>query len=243
MKVGLIGFGRLGSFLAKYLAADTDLYVHDINPQNRRIKALGATPASLEEIAGCRMILMMVPMSELEKTCQSLAPYLGKDNLVVDVCSVKTKPVEIMQKTLPEDCQILGTHPMFGPDSAALTLFGSKIVLTPVRIEDHLFQGIANYLRSHGLKVIEASAEEHDRQISRSLLLTHLIGRTLMSFGAEEQEIDTKGYRRLMKILGVVENDSWQLFEDMNALNPYAKETRDLFVEHMKDIISKVEND
>ena len=64
-----------------------------------------------------------------------------------------------------------------------------------------------------------------------------------MSFGAEEQEIDTKGYRRLMKILGVVENDKLALFEDMNSQNPYARETRELFVDHMQQIIQKVEND
>ena len=104
----------LGSFFAKFISSDADLLVHDINPQSRRIKALGATPASLEEIATCKIILLMVPISELSKTCKKLAPHLGKENLVVDVCSVKEKPVQTMLDTLPKDCQILGTHPMFG---------------------------------------------------------------------------------------------------------------------------------
>ena len=44
-----------------------------------------------------------------------------------------------------------------------------------------------------------------------------------------------------MKILGTVENDSWQLFEDMNQFNPYAKEVRESFVTSLKNIIKRLE--
>jgi len=44
-----------------------------------------------------------------------------------------------------------------------------------------------------------------------------------------------------MKILETVENDSWQLFLDMNKYNPYAKVTRDRFLKSMNDINSKVD--
>ena len=56
-----------------------------------------------------------------------------------------------------------------------------------------------------------------------------------MDFGAEPIDIDTKGYRRLMKILITVQNDTWQLFEDMNRYNPYAKETRVEFINSLID--------
>jgi prephenate dehydrogenase len=39
---------------------------------------------------------------------------------LVDVTSVKVKPLEIIEKYFPKDkFQILGTHPMFGPQSGA----------------------------------------------------------------------------------------------------------------------------
>jgi len=53
--------------------------------------------------------------------------------------------------------------------------------------------------------VIETSAFEHDRQIAVSLGLTHFIGRALAETEARPQDIDTEGYRRLLKILEVVE--------------------------------------
>ena len=59
-----------------------------------------------------------------------------------------------------------------------------------------------------------------------------------MDFRAKDMLIDTKGHRRLMKILQTVENDSWQLFYDMNHYNPYSKEVLTDF----KDCLNKIHN-
>ncbi len=240
VKIGLIGFGRLGRLIAKNLAQDADLYIYDTFDYSDEIKELGAQSVDLKTVCNCPIVIPFVPMSELEELLKQMAPYLKKDSLVIDVCSVKTMPVQWMKEYLPEEVSILGTHPMFGPDSAKDTLFGCKIVLCPIRIKEDIYQGIKSYLETHGLKVIEAAPEEHDKQIAHSLLLTHFIGRSLMDFEAKSLPIDTKGYRRLMKILETVENDSWQLFEDMNRYNPYAKETRDNFLASMSSISQKV---
>ena len=240
MKVGMIGFGRLGKLIAKNLSQDADLVIFDIEDHKREISALGATPGSLKEVCQCPIVIPFVPMSALENLLKEMAPLLQENALVIDVCSVKSKPVEWMKTILPESVQILGTHPMFGPDSARNTLFGCKIVLCPVRIKEETTREIRAYLETHGLKVIEATPEDHDKQIAHSLLLTHFIGRSLMEFEAKSLEIDTKGYRRLMKILETVENDTWQLFEDMNRYNPYADETRNDFIQSLTTIDEKV---
>lgn len=129
---------------------------------------------------------------------------------------------------------------MFGPDSAAQTLWGSKIVLTPIRISTSLLLKVSQYLQAHGLKVIKASAKKHDQDIAKTLILTHLIGRTLLEMGAGPKEIDTKGYRRLMKILETVENDSWQLFCDMNNYNSYAKKLQIDFKKSYQKVCKKI---
>lgn len=240
MKVGFIGFGRLGKLIAQKLGQDADLLIYDINDFSKEIKELGATPASLEEVCQCPAIIPFVPMSALKDLLEEMTKHIRPDALVIDVCSVKSEPVKWMKAKLPQSVSLLGTHPMFGPDSAKNTLYGSKIVLCPVRIDPTVLKNISAYLEGHGLKVIEATPEDHDKQIAHSLLLTHFIGRTLMDFGAESLDIDTKGYRRLMKILETVENDSWQLFEDMNKYNPYADETRADFIKSLDNINKKV---
>lgn len=237
MKVGLIGFGRLGRLAAKNLSQDCDLLVYDKTLAEDEVKAINAQASTLAEVCQCPIILPIVPISQLQELLKEMTPLLKNSNaLVVDVCSVKKLPITWMKQILPEHISILGTHPMFGPDSAMKSLYGHKIVLCPERVEDSVVHNIKNYLESNGLKVIVTSAQEHDQQVASSLLLTHFIGRTLIDFGASDLSIDTKGYRRLMKILETVENDTWQLFEDMNNYNPYADELRERFIQSMGKI-------
>ncbi|GAB4009948.1 MAG: prephenate dehydrogenase/arogenate dehydrogenase family protein [Bdellovibrio sp.] len=240
MKIGIIGFGRLGKLAAQNLAQDSDLSVFDIKGLEAEIKAVGAKARPLAEVAASDIVLPIVPISELKATLNSIKNYIKPGALVIDVCSVKEAPVQWMKEILPSHCEILGTHPMFGPDSAKLTLYGSKIVLCPVRINEEKLKNIDNYLQTHGLHTITCTPTEHDKQIAHSLILTHFVGRGLVEFGASDLEIDTKGYRRLMKILETVVNDSWQLFEDMNHYNKYAKEMREQFIKSLQTIDHKV---
>lgn len=240
MKIGIIGFGRLGSLISRNLAQDFDVYVYDRVDHSEAIIGIGAKVSTLAEVCACPVVIPFVPISEFESVVKQMASHLSDETLVVDVCSVKKYPVQIMQEQLPEGTQILGTHPMFGPDSASDTLYGNKIVLCPVRIKENKLEQIKNYLERFGLKVIQATPDEHDKQISSSLLLTHFIGRTLMEFGAGPLEIDTKGHRRLMKILETVENDTWQLFNDMNHYNPFAQETISKFIDSFNKIYERV---
>lgn len=240
MKVGLIGFGRLGKLATRNLAKDTTLYVYDQVSDDSAIQRLGAKAASLKECCECPIVLLMVPISELKNLLEEMSPFIKENTLVVDVCSVKSYPIQWMEESLPSNTYLLGTHPMFGPDSAESSLYGHKIVLCPKRIEKEQLEQIKGYLEGHGLKVIIETAEEHDKQVAQSLLLTHFIGRTLIDFKASELAIDTKGHRRLMKILQTVENDSWQLFLDMNKYNPFAKEIRENFMSSMSKINSSV---
>jgi prephenate dehydrogenase len=146
-----------------------------------------------------------------------------------------------MQSLLPSTVSILPTHPMFGPDSAATSLTGCKIVLCPGRVDPLRFARIKTWLTGKGLIVIETTPEDHDRKISISLTLTHFIGRSLAEFGATEQDIDTEGYKRLMHILGVVQHDTWQLFRDMNDYNPYARQHRMDFMRAMAAIHERLD--
>jgi prephenate dehydrogenase len=146
-----------------------------------------------------------------------------------------------MKKSLPETVSILATHPIFGPDSAADSLKGRKIFLSPIRIEKKQYQKIKTYLTSKELVLIESTPEDHDEQIAISLALTHFIGRSLSEFGAARLNIDSEGYKRLLHILDVVEHDTWQLFYDMHRYNPYAKEKRAAFMRAMQKIDERLE--
>jgi prephenate dehydrogenase len=239
--IGIIGFGRFGELAARYLARDNRVVVFDSGGKGARIEAVGARAADLASTCAQEMVLLCVPISHMQTQLKTIAPLLTPGTVVIDVCSVKVYPVKWMTELLPAEVQILPTHPMFGPDSAAKSLAGAKIVLCRDRISAANYDKVAGWLKAQELVVIEATPEEHDRQIAVTLALTHFIGRSLSAFGAEKLPIDTEGYKRLMHILDVVENDTWQLFQDMHRYNPFAAEERTRFMEAMQYINERLE--
>ncbi|MBE9544370.1 MAG: prephenate dehydrogenase/arogenate dehydrogenase family protein [Proteobacteria bacterium] len=239
--IGIIGFGRFGKLVSHYLARDLEVFVYTRSDRSSEIVRTGAHPASLESVCQQDIVIPCVPISTFRDNLKSIAPLLKPDALVIDVCSVKVHPVQWMLEELPDSVSILATHPMFGPDSAADSLKDRKICLCKVRVPEKQYHKIKSYLASKGLIVIEASAREHDEQIATSLSLIHLIGRTLAECGAVPLEIDTEGHKRLLRILEVVERDTWQLFLDMHRYNPYARKKRIEFMDTMQDINARLE--
>ena len=235
--IGLIGYGRFGRLTVKNMATDFDVLVHTRNREkDRDIAEAGGRPVTLEEACGQKLIIICVPISAMQTTLKQIAPLLRPDAIVADVCSVKVYPARWMRDLLPASVDILATHPMFGPDSAAVSVAGHKIVLCPERIAPQRYLKVKQWLQKKGVVLIETTPDEHDRKIAVSLALTHFIGRSLAEFGATPLDIDTEGYKRLLHVLGVVKNDSWQLFEDMHRYNPYAQDKRRAFQKAMASI-------
>lgn len=239
-EIGIIGFGRFGRLLVKCLSEDFKVYAFDKENKRQEIKEAGATPASLEEVSEKDIIIPSVPISEFENVLNEIKMLVREGSLVVDVCSVKEHPARVMRNILPKHVQILATHPLFGPDSAPDTLEGQKIVLCRERIADSLYEKVKSFLSKKGLIIIETTPKKHDEEIVKSLVLPHFIGRCFIDMGLIDLEIDTECYRRLMKILEVVKNDKWQLFEDMNRYNRFSRGIREKFMESLHKLDSEL---
>ena len=88
MKVGIIGFGRLGELLTGYLSQDSTVYVYDKKEKSQAIKDAGGIPASLKEVCQSPLVLPMVPISSFESVILEIKDLLEPETLVIDVCSV-----------------------------------------------------------------------------------------------------------------------------------------------------------
>ena len=234
MTVGLIGFGRIGRLLARHFSTDVEIFIHDLNLDARAVRAARAKPATLAQACAQDVVVLCVPIAAFEGLARRIKTLLRPDALVVDVCSVKEHPVRAMKRHLPKSVSLLATHPNFGPDSAAASLQGRKIVLCRVRMKDADYRRVKRALKLKGLDVVEMTPREHDRRMASSLVLTHFIGRSLIAYGAKPTGVDTEGYKRLLRILETVQNDSWELFEDMNHYNAFAAPMRRRFLAAMR---------
>lgn len=232
MKIGLVGNGRLGALLAHYFRRRHDVKVYDARPDKSR--------ASLAQVCAQDVVIPCVPIAAFENVIEKIAPLLKPGALVVDVCSVMEHPVLVMKKRLPKTVQILATHPNFGPDSASESMAGRKMIVCPVRVKGPLWPAFRRALEAYGLVLVELTPAAHDKKAAESLVLTHFIGRSLIGLGSKPTGIDTEGYKRLLRILQTVQNDSWQLFEDMNRYNAYAAPMRKRLLRVMKDLDRKV---
>jgi len=226
VKIGIIGFGRLGALLTRHFAREHEIKVFDTRRIARAIRRLGAEPVSLAQVCQQEIIVPCVPIADFEPLLRRIRGLLRADALLIDVCSVKEHPVRVMKRLLPRSIEILATHPNFGPDSAAESLSGRQIAVCKVRISAARYALIRRAFERKGLQLVEMSAREHDRRMASSLLLTHFIGRGLIEYGAKPTGIDTEGYKRLLRILETVQNDSEQLFLDMNRYNAFAPAMR-----------------
>lgn len=231
MSLGIIGLGRLGKVLAEIFSKDYDVKAYDPIDYSEHAKKLGVRFCSLEETSACEIVVFCVPVSDFEMALKSTLPFLQSDALVIDTCSVKEYPIEVMKKILPDTIQIIGMHPLFGPDSKDIS---KRIVICPVRTSRS--EELVKFFQKRGFFPINTTPEEHDRQIAKAINLVHLIGRGLDNAGFGEQEIITLNYAHLLKVIRTVKNDSMKLFEDAQKYNRFAHQIEKKFLDEAKDL-------
>lgn len=232
-EIGLVGFGRFGKLAYDYLRRDQKLRVYNHNPDKIRNIPERAT---LEETLAAQLIVLCVPISGLEQFCKTMAPFLRDGQIVVDTCSVKVRPVEWMLTHFPETVEVLGSHPLFGPDSGKEGIDGLKIALCPARIKEKTYQSICRYLEGLGLVVIKTTPKEHDSQAAKSQAVFHLIAQAMKQLDWGSQAISTPGPEVFYRLVESVQHDTNQLFLDLERENPYAANCREQFIRKLADL-------
>jgi 6-phosphogluconate dehydrogenase len=92
MELGMIGLGRMGANMTERLIRGGHrIVVHDIDPAAvNRVVGLGATGASsiedlVRQLKAPRAIWVMVPAGAIvEKTIETVASFLGRDDIIID---------------------------------------------------------------------------------------------------------------------------------------------------------------
>lgn len=227
--MGIVGFGRFGRLAATHLKDHFDLVVHDRKDCREAAARLDVPTGSLRDVASRSIVVLSVPISQMKSTLREIAPHLSQGALVVDTCSVKEYPVSLMKSILPSTVELLGTHPLFGPDSAADGLNGKKIVLCPVRMNN--FRQAVVFLRRLRLHVMVCLPEEHDREMACTQAIVQFLGRAFLEMGLTNKAMATPGYDRLIRILEVVQHDTWELFRDLQNFNQHAITMRQELIE------------
>jgi prephenate dehydrogenase len=224
--VSVYGYGRFGKLWADILAESFQVKVYSRRGLHPDDVSPGIEIADSKGIFDCDALFFCVAISAFEELLQDCASLCRKETLFFDTCSVKVMPALWMQSYLPEGCEIIATHPMFGPDSYLKTEKKLPMVMCNVSAKQETFDSWTDYFSSRSMRVESMSAQEHDKMTAYSQGITHYVGRLFADLHLQPTRIDTLGYQMLLKVMGQTCNDSWQLFLDLQSYNPFAKEMR-----------------
>jgi prephenate dehydrogenase len=235
MTFGIIGYGAFGKLLADVLSEHGEVYVYSHNmkeaPKNAKFVL-----ASFEDVALKDIVILAVNLENLDKTSKKLHEFVSEDTVVMDVCSVKSEPLKILQKNLGRHKKILATHPLFGPQTAKDgTVAGKNIVVCPPDFEgkDEIIEFFKNELE---LNVIQMSAEEHDKEMAWVHALTFFVGRGLMELNPPKSKLSTGYYQKLLDLVELESSHSIELFNTVQRGNPFATEIRSKFIKELQEI-------
>lgn len=192
--VAVIGAaGRMGRWLCKLLVSEGfKVLANDIDINKLlELKDL-IREVEIHNLERCvresDIILLSVPVESLEDVLKGVKPYVREDHIVIDICSIKKLPVDLMHKYLSRGVR-LGSHPLFGP--GALSLKGKKVVLTPTSNEEFRTSlEIIKWLEERGALGIVMDPLEHDLLMSKIMGISQAIG-ILVSMYLSDNDLKT----------------------------------------------------
>lgn len=228
--MGIIGLGAFGTFAIPHLAPLFDLHLHDAARSiDAAVLPCGARPAPLAEAAAQDVVVLAVPFGALGEAASAIAPWLRPGALVADVCSLKVKPLAILRDVLPDHVDIVGTHPLFGPQSGGAGVGGLRIAVSPVRGRRAAI--VRRFLEKRmGLAAFEIAPEDHDREMAYVQGLTHLLSRILVAMEIPALRHTTPTFDHMMRMVESVRHDTDELYRTITLENPYSAEVRTRFL-------------
>jgi prephenate dehydrogenase len=239
MTIGIYGLGRFGSFWAETLARSAQVCAYSRSAEHPTPP--GVRRVGEDEVLAQPALMLCVAISSMDEVLSRTRGRIRPGSLVMDTCSVKSHPVSLMLRHLPDAVSVLGTHPMFGPDSAKAGPAGLPMILCPARLPAAELARWREFFSSLGLRVILMTPDEHDREAAFTQGVAHYIGRVLSDLGVRQSEIGTVGYNKLLEIVEQTCNDPWQLFLDLQRFNPYTREMRARLEASLRTVMAAID--
>jgi prephenate dehydrogenase len=167
-QIALIGgHGQMGQWFQRFFESQNlSVLVADVRTHQ----------TSQEVAAQADVVIISVPINKVSEVAGEVAPHLKPDAALVDLTSVKQRPMAAMMAAFPGE--VVGTHPLFGPREKSIE--GQTIVLCQGRGE-HWFNWLQDLLTQAGARVKITTAPEHDRVMAVVQGLAHFM---LIAFGA-----------------------------------------------------------
>lgn len=231
--VGLIG-GSLGMALKKSRAVEKVIGIGRNPAKLKRAKKLGAIDEFFTDfqygVKEADLVVICTPVGLIAPTIKRILPALKTGCIVTDVGSVKTPIVENAEKILRhKKIHFIGGHPMAGSEQAGINNAQSNLfkkaawILTP---GEHTslreLAGLHQLIRRTGATVVLLNPKTHDRIVSVTSHVPHLLAASLVNFMQEQDrknkntgQLTAGGFRDMTRIA----SSSPEIWADISMMN------------------------
>ncbi len=196
-KIAIIGVGLLGGSLGlairnRKLAGETAGFARRAATvaDNEKVGALDYVTTDLfAAVSKADLVILCTPLAQMRPLVKQLLPALKRGAIVTDVGSVKASIVRELESLVAKSgVYFVGSHPMAGAEktgvrAARVDLFTNAVcVVTPTRKTNRAaLKRVEKFWKAVGCRLLTLTPEAHDKFVSCSSHLPHLIAATLAS--------------------------------------------------------------
>lgn len=206
---------------------------------------LDTTLTPMEAASRADATMVSVPIRATEEVIRQIGPCCREDALLFDVTSTKTRPVE--QMLASSTCDVIGTHPMFGPSVNSLQEQRVVLVEGRLRPDSSWSKWLRCCLHARGMLIIDSTCQEHDRSMGIVQVLTHLstqvLGLAMSRLGVPIAQ--TMQFASPVYLIGLIMTarhfcQSSDLYGSIHMSNPNQPEVAEAFSSSLEDWLRAV---
>jgi prephenate dehydrogenase len=234
--IGIIGgSGRMGRWFHRLFEQEG---------YNVLISDLKGGLSKVEIALKCNVIVLSLPINAIEEVIKEVGPLMDRDSLLMDITSLKEEPVRWMMMYTEGD--VIGTHPLFGPDTPSPK--DQILFICPGRVKlwDEWFR---SFFSKKGMNLIEIEPSEHDNLMAIIQSLRHAImvslGTSLMRSNFDlrtKLDISGKWFQILIDILKRQTRQPPDLYVEMILKNHFVPEVFRVWKEAVQEIVDCIES-
>ena len=202
-QISIIGCGLIGSSIfkglkkvgsiKKIITYDNDKSVNEIIKKDKLSDEISKSAG--DAVKNSDLIIIATPISSFENVLNSIKDNLKTGSILTDTCSVKTGVSKIFEKMNLKNSVCIPGHPVAGiensgPKAGFADLFKNKwTILTPSKsTHENTIQKVSNFWESLGSKVKIMSDEDHDKILTFTSHLPHVVAYNIVKTSMSHDE-------------------------------------------------------
>ena len=202
-QISIIGCGLIGSSIFKRLKKagstrkiityDNNKSVNEIIKKNKLSDEIFNSAG--EAVKNSDLVIIATPISSFENVLSSIKDNLKAGSILTDTCSVKTGVSKTFEKMNLKNSICIPGHPVAGiensgPKAGFAELFeGRWTILTPnKKIDEKEIKKVSNFWESMGSKVKIMSDEDHDKILTFTSHLPHVVAYNIVKTSMSNDE-------------------------------------------------------